>query len=247
MPVSDCSMTALWGDEHPDLGNVAVAALDPGMALALSRGRFPKAYRHVDPNEDAALAVSGPGGRLLAVADGHNGFEAARAAVEAVAQKAPALLDRGTDPEAALRTVFATAGRAIAAAVAGAPGPRRSSRTALSLVLIGESEAWTATLGDTAVIRVRGDRTKLLSDELPFLGPNSPAPPVEAVKLRERDRLLVVSDGVIDFLGTSWATRLGEAVAAAPGAERCARQLVDLALAGGAGDNVAVAAAWPGD
>ena len=71
----------LRGREHTDLGAIAAVAED-GVAIALSRGGAPKTYGHTDPNEDAAAFAIGAAGSLLAVADGHSGFEAAEVAVE---------------------------------------------------------------------------------------------------------------------------------------------------------------------
>jgi len=59
---------ALWGDEHTELGEIAVAPLLPQAAVALSRGKFPKGYPHLDPNEDAVLAATDGANWLLPVA-----------------------------------------------------------------------------------------------------------------------------------------------------------------------------------
>ncbi len=96
------SQAALWGDEHTELGEMAVAPLRPSAAVALSRGKFPKGYPHLDPNEDAVLAATDGVTWLLAVADGHNGFDAARAAVAALQTGAAAILKAAAgDPESA--------------------------------------------------------------------------------------------------------------------------------------------------
>jgi serine/threonine protein phosphatase PrpC len=80
----------LLGQAHPYLG--AIDSISEGdLAVAISKGGASKVYDHVDPNEDAALWASGPGGVLLAVADGHSGAHGARAAMEALAERiAPA-------------------------------------------------------------------------------------------------------------------------------------------------------------
>jgi hypothetical protein len=61
------------------------------MAAALTRGRHPKAYPYVDPNEDALLLASDGDFHLMAVADGHNGTAASHAAIRAIHDAAPAL------------------------------------------------------------------------------------------------------------------------------------------------------------
>ena len=77
-------LTALWGPEHVELGETAVAAAGERAAIALTRGRFQKTYGYIDPNEDVAAVVDGPRSTLLVVADGHNGATAPLAAVEEV-------------------------------------------------------------------------------------------------------------------------------------------------------------------
>src|SRR5690606_23509344 len=61
----------LLGKDHTELGDVAVDSLGP-MAAALTRGRHPKAYPYLDPNEDALVLASDGDLHLMAVADGHN-------------------------------------------------------------------------------------------------------------------------------------------------------------------------------
>ena len=87
----------LRGPDHETLGEIALEEIAPSLALALSRGRFPKGYPHLDPNEDGALAATDGATAVLAVVDGHNGFEAASAALQAVADSVPVLLGRGSE------------------------------------------------------------------------------------------------------------------------------------------------------
>ena len=75
----------LIGQKFPHLGAIDTVS-EGAAAAAISRGGANKVYDHVDPNEDAALWGTGPGGTLLAVADGHSGAHGARAAVEALAR-----------------------------------------------------------------------------------------------------------------------------------------------------------------
>ncbi|MDX1648907.1 MAG: hypothetical protein R3263_03550, partial [Myxococcota bacterium] len=64
----------LRGRDHHHLGAVDVVSEGPA-AAAISMGGAPKSYAHTDPNEDAAAFALGASGRLVAVADGHRGFE----------------------------------------------------------------------------------------------------------------------------------------------------------------------------
>ena len=65
-------------------GEVGVLAVDDRTALANTRGRYLKAYRYEDPNEDNVAAVVGPRATLLVCADGHNGAFAPTTAVREV-------------------------------------------------------------------------------------------------------------------------------------------------------------------
>lgn len=242
------SLAVLMGEDHPDLGHLATKTLDDRTAIVLSRGRFPKPYAHVDPNEDAVLAAAVLAGvRVLSVADGHNGFDAARAAMGAVTIRLPTLFDIDGDPEAALHNTFESARAAVGRALRGVTGPRTASRTALSLVVLSREAAWTATLGDTTVVRVRNGRAKVISETGQFLGPQTPAPPVEALKLKADDRVVAMTDGIVNYLGADWADRVGALVAQAGSAPECVQDLATLAMRGGAGDHLAAAAAWPAE
>src|SRR4051812_22630629 len=57
----------LWGADHNQLESVASTTAGPRAALAITRGRYPKAYRYVDDNEDAVAAVTGANGSTLLV------------------------------------------------------------------------------------------------------------------------------------------------------------------------------------
>ncbi len=237
---SKARVVALWGDEHERLGDIATVPLGQHAAIALSRGRFPKAYDHVDPNEDAVMVAAGPTGWVLAVADGHNGFDAARAALGAVAFEAGGLLEGGVDdPAAAVATLFELARQAVTRQLEGLRPPRLQSRTALSIALAAEDQLCAASLGDTIVVHVRGRRPAEVGMTGPFLGPGTPLPAPRSVELRPGDRVLVASDGLLDFIGATWADRLGEAGQAGDHLT-AVRGLVMSAFAGGAGDNVAV-------
>jgi len=220
---------ALFGSDYPTLGDVGVVTLAESTAAAISRGRFPKGYPHVDPNEDAvALAVSDDA-RLLAVADGHNGFEAAKAAIEAILEAAGTLV-----VDADLASAMQAASSAISVVVADLAPPRSESRSALSLALIHDGFLHIATAGDTVVV---------VGGTAPFLGPDLDTEPVVAgLALEPGDLVVVASDGLPDFLGRDWPDRL--AGLASENAESFVRAAVAAAFAGGAGDNIAVAATF---
>jgi len=74
----------LLGRDHHLLGVLAAVAEGPA-AITLSRGGAPKQYAHTEPNEDATLFVLGPGGVLVAVADGHHGAAGSAAVLEHLA------------------------------------------------------------------------------------------------------------------------------------------------------------------
>ncbi len=71
----------LRGRDHCRIGAIELIAEGP-CAVAISRGGAAKTYSHTDPNEDACLFASGPGGTLLAVADGHHGAEGSQIALD---------------------------------------------------------------------------------------------------------------------------------------------------------------------
>ena len=71
----------LRGREHLEIGAIDAVAEGPA-AIAISMGGAKKTYAHTDPNEDGALFAVGDAGILLAVADGHRGFEASEVVLE---------------------------------------------------------------------------------------------------------------------------------------------------------------------
>jgi serine/threonine protein phosphatase PrpC len=235
-------ITACYGGDHPELEKVVSAALGERAAIALSRGRFPKGYAHLDPNEDAVIAAVGSEVTLLAVADGHNGVEAADAAIGAIADAAAKLIDEPLhDGALVVEDLFAEARTAVGEAIRVAPEERQSSRTALSVALIADGTLHTATLGDTAVLLVRGGKAKVVSDTGPFLGPQTRRPAATRIGVRRDDVVVCVTDGIVDYLGRRWLRTLADTVLEAPSPEAAALGLLEAAMAGGAGDNVAVA------
>jgi serine/threonine protein phosphatase PrpC len=238
-------VATLWGSDHEALGEVAVSEVTPSLAVALSRGRFPKGYPHVDLNEDGALAATDGSAAVLAVADGHNGFAAARAALGATVDQVPYLLSRtrGTS-EAALRRCFAAAVRAATTAVEGLKGERAAGGAALTVALLWPGGLASAGLGDCVVAVIRDSRVWRVGRDAPFLGPGPPSPQlaIGRARLRRGDRVLVATDGLRDFLGRGWRRRLA-ALAVGTGPADLARSAIEEAWKGGAGDNLAVVVA----
>lgn len=236
------AMIALLGDEHPDLGSVAVETLSAETAIALSAGRLPKSYWHLDPNEDGALAIDGGACRVLAVADGHNGFDAAFAALNGISEAVGNEVEVTSARRLLVRCLDA-AHAAVSTAIDDLGDHRRaSSRAALSVAVIGPGEVSASTYGDTIVTRVRGRRLKrLATGDGPFLGPDSRRSGVTTAALKEGDVVILASDGVTDFLGRTWRQRFVEA-AESREPRRVVQHLVELACAGGAGDHLSAAA-----
>ena len=143
----------LRGREHLELATIEVQA-EADAAIALSVGGAPKVYAHTDPNEDGALLETRDGGYLLAVADGHGGFEAAEIALETVREwgaELPAQLGDENAWRAQALRVFIAANERIRARAAR--GGRRLSRTTLALALVdsGTGTVRWASMGDSHV------------------------------------------------------------------------------------------------
>jgi serine/threonine protein phosphatase PrpC len=176
------------------------------------------------------------------VADGHNGVEAAEAALGAVGQHAGALLDDGTREPGELVTALARAARtAVAEQISGWDPPRDRSRTAMTLALCAERSICTLTYGDTVAAVVRGRGGSVVSRSSAFLGPSTPTPGVRQLRRRGGQPVVVASDGLVDFTGRTLGRTLVEATSSQPDATAAARHLVQAAGDFGAGDNVAVA------
>jgi hypothetical protein len=83
----------LLGSDHTELEQIAIEELTPNVAIGISRGRFPKGYPHLDPNEDAVFAATDGTTTVLAVADGHHGFDAAREAILTISDTTPSVIN----------------------------------------------------------------------------------------------------------------------------------------------------------
>ncbi len=228
---------ALLGRDWAELGPLALAELPDGGALALSRGREPKAYQHTDPNEDAALLVRTPAGVLLAVADGFNGSEASELAIERARARAAELV------EARGETFRAEVTRLAEGVLDGLPARSRSRSCLVLAALRGESVE-IASLGDSNAF-VAGAARGLAGENSLLLGNPEPLgrarPELYHVRFTRAggERIALVSDGVTNFVPEpSLIPRL---LADSASDLSAARAIAEAALAGGAGDNVAVA------
>lgn len=227
----------LLGPEHTILGDVAVRSMGPGVAIALSRGKHGKGYPALDPNEDAVLAsVSGPS-LFLAVVDGHNGFDAARAAVGAVTTALPDLHE-GDPADGLGREVT----ERIRLAVRHASPARQQTGCALLLARLHALRLQMRAWGDAGLVVVRGRRVHRLDRTSPFLTADSPHGGVTAsVRLRAGDQVIAATDGLFDFLGHDWRGALRRA--AAGDAATVTRNLVETVFAAALSDNLAMAVA----
>jgi serine/threonine protein phosphatase PrpC len=143
----------LRGREIQELAAIELR-VEGDAAIALSIGGAPKIYAHTDPNEDGALVVTGAGGLLVAVADGHGGYEASEIALEhlaAIAETWTAAEWRCSDWREQAIAVFALANAAIRDHITR--GGRRLSRTTLAFGLVRPADGWIrfASIGDSHV------------------------------------------------------------------------------------------------
>lgn len=233
----------LLGSDSTVLGEVSSAEVERA-GVALSRGRFPKPKNWVDPNEDAVLAAHDGDRWLLVAADGHFGFDAARAAIGAIETLASETLADDRDGRTVMAATVDRARDAVAESLSTADEARARSRTSLSAVLIRPGEIVAATYGDSSVFLVRRGKVRTLTATTRFLGPRTTLPPVVRMRLRPGDGLAVVTDGFTDFLGRAIASTLRRELAGQEPAQ-AAHALVLAAFAGGAGDNVGVVVLLP--
>jgi len=232
----------LLGSDHTELEEIAIQAITQNLAIGISRGRFPKGYPHVDPNEDAAYAATDGTTTILAVADGHHGFNAAQAAIAAIAEVAPPSIEE--DPETVVRTLGEAAIRAVAATVPGLPGPRKSSRTSLTICVLRNGSLATLTIGDTACFLATRRRARQIGTTTDFLGPNTTAEALllETTVVQPEAAVVVTTDGFLDFAsGVEGTLRTTSNLSANEGVE----ELLSAAFSGGAGDNIAAAVFRP--
>ncbi|HTO54988.1 MAG TPA: protein phosphatase 2C domain-containing protein [Myxococcota bacterium] len=228
---------ALLGRDWTELGPLALAELPDGGALALSRGAHAKSYAHTDPNEDGALVVRTPSGVLLAVTDGFNGTEASELGIARVRARAAELVE--SSGEAFRRQVTRLADEVRDAL------PRGSrSRSCLVLVALRGERMELASLGDSNAFVASAPKGLVPENTLLLGNPESLARARPELFHRELvraggARIALVSDGITNF--TPDVSSIARTLAESPSDLAAARAIAEAALAGGAGDNVAVA------
>jgi serine/threonine protein phosphatase PrpC len=245
----------LWGHDHEELDEIGTLALGPRTALANSRGRFPKAYRYEDPNEDTVAAVVGPRATLLVCADGHNGMLAPDLAVQTV-------LDTiGDDPPAELDDrawidLFGTVNETVIARK-GMGSEQPASNTVLLVALASPGRLSFGAIGDGAIVlgRPGAARGRQLNREaMRFIGYPMNKRSLKSTVQRGAEEvaadewLVVATDGLAEFVAPMRPADVIPRVLATldpPTPERAARALVNTACSAGAGDNVAVAVVAP--
>jgi len=243
--VGPVSGRVLLGSDHTQLGAVAVEEISPWIAIGLSRGRFPKGYPHLDPNEDGVIAATDGRAAVMAVADGHNGFDAARTALLSIGHEVPDLLEApGSGAELALRGCFQRVADQIDHRLKGIGGRGADSGTTLTAAIVSSSAVSVLGLGDSVCVVIRGSRVRRVGGDAPYLrrGATAAAAVGGRWKLRSGDLVMLATDGLIDFLGQRWRRRIADLATDATPAELVLRS-IEAACAGGAGDNIAVAVA----
>lgn len=241
---------SLWGPLHTAHGEVAVQALGNRMAIAIDRGRRPKALRSRHPNEDMAAAAFIGDLPMIVVADGHFGCEAAMLAVAGVLDWATADPPPYTGLESMADLVVELEG-SVAAELALPTCGNADSATTLLMAVIDETELRWVSVGDSALFLVtQGKASQLNAVTNSYLPGETSGKGVRAhlqagrIPLRGDEVVVAVTDGVTDFLAHP-GDAIGAAVTTAGSPDAAARLICDLAGDGGAGDNVAVSLAMP--
>ena len=234
-------MVVLSGPETPTLGRFAIRALAPAAGIAMSAGRLPKQRPSVDPNEDAAFVAVGPSGALAAVIDGHLGFDVAGAVLEVLKAETDLALAREIyDVEAVLNGLVSAAKSASELTLAHLPSERAHSGAALSLALYSGGRLAVCTIGDTiALLATPKGKVRPFGRGSRFLRDLRGRARMEVVKAPAAARLVLASDGLVDFTSQGLVTSLIASTMEHEPRE-AAYALMDAALLGGAGDNVTV-------
>jgi serine/threonine protein phosphatase PrpC len=132
------------GRGFEQIGVVDVVS-EGSLAIGISRGGAPKAYSHVEPNEDAVLCAEGEGGALIAVADGHFGARGAEVCMDLLLASYAPIWTALASPAASADRWLEVALEALVAAdraIKSEASERRASvsPTTLSLCLIRPSD-----------------------------------------------------------------------------------------------------------
>lgn len=258
----------LRGPEHAVLGGIAAIAED-ALAIALSQGGAAKRYPHREPNEDFAGFAWSEWGAVLAVADGHQGADAAAVALERAIAHAPRWLERapialdarfGAEADALVRDIH----QQIVSQLA-----QTGSRTTLALALARPREGWLGlvSVGDSLLFTHGPAGTRWIRGaehaNATFLGTARleaddlvKATFVDVRPLRLERAVVLATDGFsqpgIGVADPEKAIAQAAQEATRAGAERAslvfARAIVERALdsqkARRSGDNVAAAVLW---
>jgi serine/threonine protein phosphatase PrpC len=143
----------LRGRDHGAIG-VYGAIAETNVAIAISRGGFAKQYAFVDPNEDAVAFAFGARATLIAVADGHSGFEAAEVALEHLLEHpAPHWTETAGPPETAeawrRHALAALADAAVQIGSERRAGSRSRTTLTLALAVPSTAQCYYAAVGDS--------------------------------------------------------------------------------------------------
>lgn len=262
----------LRGREHATLAMTGAIA-EGALAIAISRGGFAKQYAYVDPNEDAAAFAWGPLGFLVAVADGHSGFEAAEVALEHLLEHPAAhWIETAGPPRAAdawrRHALAALADAAVHIGVERRDGSRSRTTLTLALAVPSARQCYYAALGDSHLFAVESGSAREVAPaekSSAFLGDPSVTEKLGdycrlgAFSLDGVRALVLATDGLSEE-GIGVADPAAAVYAAARAAEAEPLDLRPLALARAicesscashraqhSGDNVAAAVLWLGD
>jgi hypothetical protein len=237
----------LWRDELQELGKRRVEALSALCAVGLTAGEKSKSWSHTDPNEDGIAAIERDDRALLVCADGHNGVASTRAAIDVVLSQLGSVPAPGSIADENLVELWFTANLRVIDA--GRKAGQPESRTTLIVALVDSDGVmrWAA-MGDSllAIVGPDGLVRRLGRPRSEFVG--WPMTPEEVADRLQRGHeqlpdgawVIAASDGLTDFVPD-----IDRALArAADGldASSVVARLLAAACAGGAGDNVAVAA-----
>jgi serine/threonine protein phosphatase PrpC len=245
------TIAALWGRDHAEGHGIDLVSPTSNVALAITKGGV-KLHDHTDPNEDVVAASVDERGTLLLCADGHYGLESSHEAVEFV------LNALGKDPSAdmsddELIRIFHGAGDAVLRRTTAPDSLNRESRTTLALAVVtGHRMRW-ASMGDSAVMVASVDDARAFGNPIGhYVGwPMTPDQvdkrlPRGTMDLLPGEWVVLATDGFTHFVQTLNPEQVVQDLVRRPiVASDLARRLVETALDGGAGDNVAVAVLGP--
>ena len=151
MPNSQSEL--LSGRDHIVVGAFETRSSED-CAVAISAGGAAKIYPHTEPNEDAALFTHGPGGSLVAVADGHHGARGSLTALEGLARQTHwTAMDSGLDSPTAweqnLLEVLVEGNAAMLSLAESIDAPPSPTTLAVAIVRPGEDLIVHAVIGDS--------------------------------------------------------------------------------------------------